>query len=59
MRIIRTFLWLICILALLAIGSVVTLYFLITPETVQTRLQSSLDQIGLSIREMKPPASKC
>lgn len=50
MRIIRTFLWLICILALLAIGSVVTLYFLITPETVQTRLQSSLDQIGLSIR---------
>ena len=50
MRIIRTFLWLVCILALLAIGSVVTLYFLITPETVQTRLQSSLDQIGLSIR---------
>lgn len=50
MRIIRTFLWLICILALLAIGSVVTLYFLVTPETVQTRLQSSLDQIGLSIR---------
>ena len=50
MRIIRTLLWLICILALLAIGSVVTLYFLITPETVQTRLQSSLDQIGLSIR---------
>ena len=58
MRIIRTFLWLICILALLAIGSVVTLYFLITPETVQNRLQSSLDQIGLSIRANEPPRVK-
>lgn len=58
MRIIRTFLWLICILALLAIGSVVTLYFLITPETVQNRLQSSLDQIGLSIRANETPRVK-
>ena len=55
MRIIRTILWLICVVALLAIGSVVALYFLVTPDSVQTRLQSSLNQLGLTIRANELP----
>ena len=39
MRILRTILWIVCVLVLLAIGSVVALYFLVTPESVQSRLQ--------------------
>ena len=44
MRILRTILWIVCVLVLLAIGSVVALYFLVTPESVQSRLQQSLNQ---------------
>ena len=50
MRILRTILWVICVLILLAIGSVVALYFLVTPQTVQNRLQSSFGEVGLTIR---------
>ena len=55
MRILRTILWVICVLILLAIGSVVALYFLVTPQTVQNRLQSSFGQVGLTIRTNELP----
>lgn len=55
MRIIRKILWVICILALLAIGSVVALYFLVTPASVQDRLQSSLNQMGFVMRANELP----
>lgn len=58
MRIFRSILWIICLLALLAIGSVVALYFLVTPNSVQNRLQSSLNQVGLSIRTNELPTVK-
>ena len=55
MRILRTILWVICVLILLAIGSVVALYFLVTPQTVQNRLQSSFGEVGLTIRTNELP----
>ena len=55
MRILRTILWVICVLILLAIGSVVALYFLVTPQAVQNRLQSSLSEAGLTIRTNELP----
>lgn len=55
MRIFRTILWVICVLILLAIGSVVALYFLVTPQTVQNRLQSSFGEVGLTIRTNELP----
>ena len=58
MRILRTLLWFICILALLAIGAVVALYFLVTPDSVQNRLQGALNQAGLTIRTNELPAVK-
>lgn len=56
MRILRTILWVICVLALLAIGSVVALYFLVTPQAIQNRLQSSLGETGLTIRTNELPS---
>lgn len=58
MRILRTLLWFFCILALLAIGAVVALYFLVTPDSVQNRLQGTLNQAGLTIRTNELPAVK-
>lgn len=55
MRILRTILWVICVLILLVIGSVVALYFLVTPQTVQNRLQSSFGEVGLTIRTNELP----
>lgn len=58
MRILRTLLWFICIIALLAIGAVVALYFLVTPDSVQNRLQGTLNEAGLTIRTNELPAVK-
>ena len=55
MRILRSILWVICILILLAIGSVMALYFLVTPESVQNRLQTSFNQAGLTLRTNELP----
>ena len=55
MRILRTILWIVCVLVLLAIGSVVALYFLVTPESVQSRIQHSFNQTGMTIRTNELP----
>lgn len=55
MRILRIITWLIALFALIAMGCVVALYFLINPTSVDKKLQSTLASYGYSIKTNEQP----
>lgn len=55
MRILRMIIWLIALIALIAMGCVVALYFLINPTSVEKKIQNTLAPYGYAIKANELP----
>ena len=55
MRILRMIIWLIALIALIAMGCVVALYFLINPTSVEKKIQDTLAPYGYAIKANELP----
>ncbi len=55
MRILRMIIWLIALIALIAMGCVVALYFLINPTSVEKKIQGTLAPYGYAIKANELP----
>lgn len=55
MRILRIIIWLIALIALIAMGCVVALYFLINPTSVEKKIQDTLAPYGYAVKANELP----
>lgn len=55
MRILRMIIWLIALIALIAMGCVVALYFLINPTSVEKKIQDTLAPYGYAVKANELP----